>query len=144
MTPRVLGSFARMTRGWRVSGPWRGSAVRHGFWMPKLGVVESGICGGKIGGSSQELVHVSIGIEGRKRPNIRHIPDSKSPFYWTSNSCLEERWLDGKGAAHANLLANTEKVSLAERRTRLAISGWTTPRDRSAAQIVHTFLRGTK
>ena len=31
-------------------------------------------------GSSHELVHVSIGIEGRKRPNIRHIPELKSPF----------------------------------------------------------------
>ncbi len=55
-------------------------------------------------GSYQESVHVTVGVEGRKRPNIRHIPESTSPSDWASNSCQEERRLDGKGAAHAFML----------------------------------------
>ena len=35
-------------------------------------------------------MHVSVGVEGRKRPNIRHIPESTSPSDWASNSSLGE------------------------------------------------------
>ncbi len=48
-----------------------------------------------------------------------------------------------RSCPHANRLANTEEVSLAERRTGLAVASWTTPIGRSAAQIVHAFVRRT-
>ncbi len=53
----------------------------------------------KRNGSSQESVHVSVGVEGRKRLYIRHILESTSPSCWTTSSCQDERRLDGKSAA---------------------------------------------
>jgi len=44
MTPRVPGSFARMTRGWRVSGPGCGSVVGHRWRTRTLRVVEFEEC----------------------------------------------------------------------------------------------------
>ena len=83
MTPRVPGSFARMTRGWRVSEPagaWLGRTLarhgyvggqvtdmwraRHGYWIRTLRVVESRIyrVGGGIGRGVEPFVGFGLAL----------------------------------------------------------------------------------